>query len=353
MIDSSDLNQLIESGIKDTIQQNINTAIEKIVEQKIKDLQQSSDWIEQLQNSVHRSMVQVLQQTLSTIDIKQEIATTIFENKETIGNVFKKDFSTLGIKDTASHNQLTVMDGAVVVESEFYTNDLTSERSANFKGECIINGDLVLNGTVNVDNASWNELSEHISSITLKQVRQDFEQGTLDKITQLAYKGIDAENVSINGELLIAGSSLANTITESNLQHLGDLEKLSVKNTLVAQRGRLGINTESPTDTLSIWDEEVNIIAGKHSKNTAFIGTNKDQDLVIGTNKQKQLTVNADGGVTVDSLTVGKNKLTFANSVPNYSGTKGDMVFNRDIKPGQPFAWVCLGTFRWQGLHAS
>ena len=30
MIDSNDLNSLIESGIKDTIQQNINNAVEKM-----------------------------------------------------------------------------------------------------------------------------------------------------------------------------------------------------------------------------------------------------------------------------------------------------------------------------------
>ena len=353
MIDSKDLNLLIESGIKDTIQQNINNAVEKMVVDMIEDLQQSPEWIEQLQNTVNQSMVHVLQKTLSGIDLKQEITQSVFENKELIANIFKKDFSTLGIKDASSHTQLTVMDGAVVVENELYTNDFTAERTAKFKGDCVINGDLVLNGTVNVDNASWNELASSIGDTAYQRVAQDFQEGVLERIAQLATEGIDIGSASVNGKLLVRGTELASTITESNLQQVGELKNLVVENTLVAQRGRLGINTENPTDTLSIWDEEVNIVAGKHSKNTAFVGTSKDQDLVIGTNKQKQLIVNADGGVTVDSLTVGKNKLTFANSVPNYSGTKGDMVFNRDIKPGQPFAWVCLGTFRWQGLHAS
>lgn len=346
MIDSNNLNSLIESGIKDTIQQNINNAVEKMVVDMIEDLQQSPEWIEQLQNTVNQSMVHVLQKTLSGIDLKQEITRSVFENKELIANIFKKDFSTLGIKDASSHTQLTVMDGAVVVENELYTNDFTAERTATFKGDLVVTGDLALLGTVNVDNASWNELADHISETTYQRVAQDFQEGTLERIAQLAKEGIDLGSASVNGKLLVRGTELASTITESSLTQVGTLKNLSVD-------GRIGINTDSPTDTLSLWDEEVNVVAGKHSKNTAYIGTSKNQDLVIGTNKQKQLTVSADGGVTVNSLTVGTNNISFISSVPNHSGTKGDIVFNKDLKDNQPFAWVCLGNYRWQPLHAS
>lgn len=344
-------------GIADYVDNNdiqigIKQAVDILVTNTVNELQNDPNWVKQIQDSINHLMVHSLREDLSKIDIKQEMSTIIFENKEVIGRIFKKDFSTLGIKDTSSHNQLTVMDGAVVVENELFANDMTIERTAEFKGDLIVSGDLALLGTINVDNASWNELSEHISDITFKKVQQDFEQGTLDKITQLAKEGIDITDVSVDGELLIQDGTLASTVHKSNITQLGELESLKVKNTLVASKGRLGINTQNPSDTFNLWDDEVSVSIGKHSDNTAYIGTEKNQDLVLGTNRQKRLTVGKNGGVWVDKLTVGTNNVSFEGSVPNYSGTKGDIVFNKNCGPGKPFAWICLGNFKWQELNA-
>jgi hypothetical protein len=118
-------------------------------------------------------------------------------------------------------------------------------------------------------------------------------------------------------------------------------------------KNRLGINTQDPDSALSVWDEEVNVNAGKFSKNTGFIGTGRKQNLVLGTNRQNHLEIDADGLTTVQRLRVGRNNIAWGTEVPNYSGTKGDIVFNLNVGPDTPFAWACLGAFRWQSLKAS
>jgi hypothetical protein len=126
---------------------------------------------------------------------------------------------------------------------------------------------------------------------------------------------------------------------------------LQVKDTLTVTNGRVGIDTQSPEHKLSIWDEEVSIVAGKLSKNTAFVGTGKKQKLVLGTNRENYLEIDESGTVTIKNLKVGRNSISWGTEVPNYSGTKGDVVFNTNFAADAPFAWFCLGAFRWQAIR--
>jgi len=337
----------IKDFIKEkTIRKSIDIAVENFVTQALDNLTVDPDWVSKIQNLVNQTMVDKLKQSINGVDINQTLTEIVIDNKQTILAEFADNFSTNGIADIADELQLTVMNNAVVVEKDFYTSNLTVEKNTHLKGDILIDGNLAIKGRVNVDNDSWQELAEHISKKTYVKVKNDFENNVVDSVVDRAQQGIEFENVIVDGEHLVANKTLASSIKKSNLTQVGKLQNLSVQ-------GKIGINTDIPTDALSIWDEEVNIGAGKHSANTGYLGTGKNQDLIIGTNRQRQLVINKDGGVWVDKLTVGKNNIGHERSVPNYSGTKGDIVFNIDHKAGEPFAWICLGNYRWQELRSA
>ena len=329
-----------------SIQKNVDIAVENFVTQTLDNLTVDPEWIAKIQTLVNQTMVDKLKQSINGVDVNQTLTEIVIDNRQTILAEFADNFVTNGITDIADELQLTVMNDAVVVEKDFYTNNLTVEKNTNLKGDILIDGDLAIKGRVNVDNDSWNELATSIGDKTYFRVKSDFEGSVVDSVFERAKQGISFDNVIVDGEHLVTDNALASGITKSNLTSVGTLNNLSVK-------GRVGVNTENPTDALSVWDEEVSLCAGKHSENTAYLGTAKNQDLVIGTNKQRQLVVNKDGGVWIEQLTVGKNRIGHERSVPNYAGTKGDIVFNIDHKAGEPFAWICLGNYRWQELRSA
>ena len=170
--------------------------------------------------------------------------------------------------------------------------------------------------------------------------------------------GIDFNEVLVAGRSLVNGNQLSSLVTESKLQSVGVLRDLrvhgetSLADTLHVSGRRVGINTERPEMALSVWDEEVTVVAGKRSQNTAFVGTSRQQALTIGVNRNANIEIDVDGLVTIKKLRLDRFNISHSAQVPGWSGTRGDWVFNSDPKPDQPFAWVCLGAFRWQALKA-
>jgi len=336
-----------------SIAEEINKATEAAVEQAIAGILSDDAWISKVESMVAQKIVDKVSNKISAIDVNLAIKDVVLENKQQIFNELGNNFSTTGITDTSNTLELTVMDDAVVVENTLYANDLSVERNAYCKGDILIDGDLAVKGRVNVDNESWQELATCIEDKAYARVKSEFETNLVNTVLAKTKKGIDFDNVTIDGEYLVSSGKLSSAVTKSNIQELGTLQSLTVADSLSVSRNRVGINTNQPDSALSIWDEEVSLSAGKHSANTGYIGTSKSQDLVLGTNKQPQLQINASGGVWVESLTVDKNTIGHSRTVPNHSGTKGDVLFNVDHKPGTPFAWICLGNYRWNELRSA
>lgn len=330
----------------ESIASKLNAATEEMVEKTVNEMLASDEWVAKIEKLATQRILDKVSSKINSIDVNLAIKDVILENKQQIVGEFASNFTTNGIADMADELQLTVMNDAVVVENDLHTNDLSVERNTNLKGDLLIDGDLAVKGRVNVDNASWQELAGHIGEKTYARVKQDFEGRVVDSVFDRAKAGFQFENVIVNGEHLLMDNTLASSVKKSSLTKVGVLDGLSVK-------GRVGINTENPTDALSVWDEEVSLCAGKMSNNTGYIGTGKNQNLVIGTNRQRQMEVSQEGGVWVESLTIAKNKIGHERSVPNYAGTKGDIVFNIDHKTGAPFGWICLGNYRWQELRSA
>ena len=132
-----------------------------------------------------------------------------------------------------------------------------------------------------------------------------------------------------------------------SLKELQVIGETLLDETLYVSVNRVGINTMDPEATFDLWDQEIEISAGKLELNTAIIETPKSQALVISANKNYNLVCNTDGSVTINTLKIGQSKHTSSDSVPTEDAPKGDVVWNTEPYIGGPIGWVSLGGARW------
>jgi len=340
----------INSTIDVSVQSFINTAIDNLVI--------DTDWINKIEKLVNQNMSDKLDRHLREIDLNSFLVSIIDSGIERWQDRLKKDFTTNGIQDISTSHQLTVMDGIVVVESDLVTGHLDVQKDAVVKGS-LITKDLVVSGRINVDNSSWNELSENISKHAMAQITAQWQQQLVDDVVNLVKQdGINFDSVLIGGDLLLKDGVLGPAVKHANFKTIGTLDSLQVlgttilNNTVHVHNRRVGINTDSPEMALSVWDEEVAIIAGKLSKQQGYLGTARLQNLAIGINRTAHIEIDVNGLTTIKKLRIGQHQIGHAVEVPGYSGTRGDIVFNANPTPGSPFAWQCLGSYQWQPLRS-
>lgn len=259
-----------------------------------------------------------------------------------------QNFGSTGIDDKASACQLSIFDETTVVENNLLTKDLT------VKGTVNIEGDLNVSGQVDPNSAFYlNFVSAASESIKLG-LDQTLFSGYSDTIfNKIREQGLDLNKITINGQSVIDAGGLAASVTNSNLQKVGQLRELQVQGesllsgTLYTTNQRVGINTIEPGNALSIWDQEVEIGFGKKNANTGFIGTPRNQSIVLSSNGQLNLTATPDGAVQVNELHVGTVKIISATTPPNDVQPIGCIVFNANPTLGGPIGWVSLGGARW------
>jgi hypothetical protein len=343
----------------DRINRVIDAAVENLIQTTIDNLVVDSSWLARIESLINQSMSAKLANKLSELNLNKLIVEQIDLGIDRWQDRLKQDFATNGIRDESSSLQMTVMDNTVVVENELISNYASVEKDAEVKGTLSVN-DLVLKGRINLDNNSWSELSSTVADHVLQKTTVEWRNSLVADVLETAREsGIDFENISIKGSPLVSSNQLNRSITDTNIEKTGTLRDLTVAgktrlaNTVTAHNRRVGINTEDPEMALSIWDEEVAVILGKNAEKTAYIGTARSHNLVIGVNRKAAITVDTDGLTTVRQLRLDRFRLSHAADVPGHSGTRGDLIFNSDPKPKSPFAWVCLGGFKWQPLRSA
>lgn len=344
MIDQQHLTKLIEQQVATAIA----TEIQRILE--------SPEYIEKIGTEISAIINRRISVAMSTVDIPSIIAERTRDsleiNRELALDIFP------GIQDLSDQKQLTLMPGVAVVENDLATKNLEVVDHARVTN-LSVHGNFTLNGSINTDNASWNDLAQSITQRALSTMRDTWQaEMKTALVDDIRVRGIEIDSATINGEPLIANGQLNFAVTESRLQRVGDLKELTVTGPMTAgclytTNRRLGVNTQEPEMAVTVWDEEVCIGLGKNRSNAAFMGTTRNQDLNIGVNGRGDITINKDGVTTVKKLYVGKNQIGHSAEVPNWSGTKGDVIINTAYAPGEAFAWICLGAFRWQTLKSA
>jgi hypothetical protein len=254
-----------------------------------------------------------------------------------------KKFESTGIQDYATQLQLTILDDATIIENRLVAKSLD------------ITEDLNIRGKINT------EFTDNMATEILAKVNQQYTDGTFDQycdrvMVRLAELGIPASQIKTNGQNLVVGETLAPSILESNLQKVGALKKLIVigetllDETVYVSTNRIGINTKQPERVLDLWDQEVQIVAGKRMKDVALIGTLRSQKVVLSSGNKDNLVLNPDGSIVVNNLVLGKVNHTSAAERPVDNRAAGQVVWNENPNIGSPIGWVSLGGARWAGF---
>jgi hypothetical protein len=336
------------------IKNTVDQAVEQITQLAIEQFSQDPDWQAKVQTQIDQVIVQETLSRLGSIDLNPTIKGYVDENMKQFTSTLVENFHSTGIQDQATRCELTVMDEVVVVENCLTATHLKAVDTAHVQN-------LVVTGSINTDNHSWSALAASVGQHVLDRLNVEWtENVTQQVVVQIQQQGIVFEDIKVGDEKLVHDGKLSSAITESNLQTVGTLKTLQVRgethinnNTVNVLNKRLGINTDAPEKALSVWDEEVSVVIGKHKVNQAYIGTNRDQGIVFGVNREPQIEINTNGLTTVKKLQVGLHKIGHDTQVPGYAGTRGDLVFNTNPGPDRVFAWVCLGAHRWQVLKSA
>ena len=349
------LGQYIDQSL---LRKVIDHAMEREVQNSIDTIMLDPVWVTKIENLINQSYITRLSQWISEVDINTIIRSEIDTGIDRWQERLKQDFATRGILDKAQDLELSIIPGQVSVTDRLTCENFVTSDTAEIKGVLEVN-DLVLRGSINTDNRSWDELSNKIAQDTLGLITDQWREDLVQSVLESAKtRGIEFKQVTIRGLPLVQEGTLNPTIRQSQLETLGNLNHLCVNgnadlaDTVHVRPRRLGINTSDPEMALAVWDEEVSVITGKLKQNHAFIGSGRSQTLSLGVNRKSFVEIDPEGLVTVKNLRLDRHRISFGTQVPGYSGTRGDIVFNSDYESDRPFAWICLGAFRWQALKA-
>ena len=318
----------------------ITDLLERAIDQQLEEKFNNDNFLDKVKSVINQQVAQRVEKMFIDLNVDD-----IIDHK--INVAFTNKYP--GIQNDTDTVQLTLMDDTVVVENEFVAKSLNVIDSITVQ-------DLIVRGRVNTDNSSWSELSNKIREETVDSVRDDLTDLITDSVLKTVNKnGINLKNIKIDGIDLITDGVLGATITHSNLERVGTLQALTVSGpaslseTVTVSRGKLGINTETPTSALDIWDGEVQITLGKKQKDTGYIGLSRKGTLEIGTNNNA-ITIDPDGKTKINELMIGRNNISWSNELPGFSGQKGDIVFNMNPTASNDIGWQCLGQFRWRKI---
>ncbi len=350
----------------DSINDITNTLIKHITDEMLANLKQQVS--KQISDNVAYQMSRLdiatlVREHLSNV-LNSSAKTYTFPNRSIHGSAINPDglfikgdqiaagvirnFESTGIQDKSTETQVTIMDNATVYENQLVAKEL------HIAGNAVIEGDLDIKGSLGRDTKLFKDVLE----VSKTAIRGEMQEGVLanfrdDVLKKMNEEGVQADNVRYQNQRLVRDNTLASTILFSNLQKVGALKELQVigetllDETLYVSVNRVGINTMDPESTLDIWDQEVEISAGKLELNTAIIETPKNQALVLSANKNYNLVCNTDGTVTINALKIGQMKHTSLDSMPTEEAPKGDIVWNTNPVIGGPIGWVSLGGARW------
>jgi hypothetical protein len=225
-----------------------------------------------------------------------------------------------GIEDIADTVQLTVMDGAVVVENDLITNSI---KATTVTADTLIVKDFA------TDQPWYATMKQDVlASIPKPQTPKDWSF----KIAEMDAKiQVNASRNQLN-ELEVSGEAM-----------LSDVLYTTPGNK------RVGINTMEPSDALTVWDQETEVVIGKHASQEGYIGTRRRQDLNIGANNTVGLKIRSDGTVSMDKLELLGRTIGSSKTIPGHAAKKGDIVLNDNPTVGGYVGWVCLDGIRWAG----
>jgi hypothetical protein len=313
-----------------------------------------------------------------------------------------RNFTSTGIKDTASTQVIAVKDDGLFVDTitvSKLAGDVTVERK-------LTASDLTVNGTLTAHRIEVSELKADIrlEKTTPLEFKSSADNPAYGKgliwtgagyTKQFILKQPDilfstehlevaqGKTFMIDGVSILSAQELGPTVKKSRLTEVGYLKNLNVLGTVNVddyfrfdtESRRFSLGTETPNASFSIVDQNVELMSGIDPAAKAFIGTFGYHDFNIVTDNTVRVSVQNNGHIVLGSknsqpttvtvhgkLAVNVNQpdpnvdlhvngsIRFAGRVHN-SGTqspqvgfynKGDITWNEDPRQGSSVGWVCV-----------
>jgi hypothetical protein len=344
----------LENRIVGKINETIESAQEQtrlLVDKQVQEKLAVTDFQKAITDSVGTIVADRMSEFIFPPNSIDPLALKLLELKISGDNVsggIIENFSSTGIDDRASRVALTILDDSTVIENNLLTKDLTVQ------GSMTINGEFVVNGSVPEHTEFFKKLVSSTTTSTLSTLDNTlFNRYSTLIFDKIKLDGLDLNRITINGIEVAKDNTLGTGITNSNLQTLGELKELRVggesllAQTLYVTPKRVGINTIEPSAALSIWDDEVEIVAKKKSRDIGVIGTTRQQKLILTANNKDNIVLSDDGSAQIDHLKIGSMQFTTANAPPNFVSERCHVVWNTNPNPGGPIGWICLGGANW------
>ena len=173
-----------------------------------------------------------------------------------------------------------------------------------------ISGDVIDGGTITNFNSSGIKDTADDTKLTIKndhvEVASDLHiKGTV-KVENLEYIQAQVPKLNVKDAVMVDHNEviwkdrLGKSVKKSNLEELGILKNLQVRNNFYVADGRVGVNTTAPSADFSVDTGGYEVITKMHELN-AFVGTHTHIAFAIGTDDTPRLTCRANGDVVVGS----------------------------------------------------
>ena len=130
---------------------------------------------------------------------------------------------------------------------------------------------------------------------------------------------LDADrSYKIDNISVISLNALGAQVTKSNLREVGPLKTLTVIGDSIISEfacfnsgfGRLGLNTENPNATLSVLDNDIEIVLGSSSEGYGKIGTYTNHGVEIVSDNTARITIKNNGDVVFGNETTKTSNVT-------------------------------------------
>jgi hypothetical protein len=349
-LDPKKLENRVIDKIRETIQAAENKTTE-LVQEQVKESLKTVNFQKAITDSVSNIVADKINEFIfppNSIDPSALKLSNLKISGDNISGGIVQNFSSTGIDDRTTQVALTILDDCTVVENNLLTKDLTVQ------GSMTINGEFIVNGKIAEDSDFYRSLIANTSHHTLNSIDQTlFENYNSVIFNKIKNDGLDLNKITLNGEEIAKPNALGSSVINSNLQTLGLLKELNVSGesmiaqTLYVTPKRVGINTIEPSAALTVWDDEIEIVAKKKSSSVGVLGTPRQQKLILSANNKNNVVLSEDGSAQIDDLKIGSMRFTTANSPPNYVSERCHVVWNTNPSPGGPLGWICLGGANW------
>lgn len=309
-----------------------------------------------------------------------------------------QNFASTGITDSASSTMLSITDNGIKIHKLAEGFETQGTIGASTIKSDMIDSEVIHCGTLRADNIEATINFSNDDPIIFKSDNLDG-KGLLwagkGHTKQLIFasnpdrlflsENLDlgkGKALSINNLKVLDETSLGTTITKSYLREVGRLNGLVVEGSASigeyfyfdGRSNRFGLGTDQPNATISLIENDVEIIIGARENAKGFIGTFASHSLDIVTDNVSRINVSQDGNITLGNFKSspiqvsinGKLSVKVNNPDPDVdlhvngpikfggrlqthgTGTpdggsynKGDIIWNIEPRLGSYVGWVC------------